>query len=54
MADARQRFVDPGGHGAYPMVDDDGGVVGIVTRGDVLADDADPGDPSSRSPAATW
>lgn len=37
--DARDRFLR-GGHGAYPVVDAQGRVVGIVTRGDVLDDDA--------------
>ena len=41
MGDARARFVT-GGHGAYPIVEDAGRVVGIVTRGDVLDDDIDP------------
>lgn len=36
VADARRRF-DSGGHGAYPIVDD-GRIVGIVSRGDVLRD----------------
>ena len=39
MDEARTRFLK-GGHGAYPVVGDDGRVVGILTRGDVL--DADP------------
>ena len=33
------------GHGAYPVVDDDGHVVGIVTGGDVLGDEAEPTQP---------
>ena len=37
--DARSLFLS-GGHGAYPVVDARGDVVGIVTRGDVLDDDA--------------
>ncbi|MEA2973941.1 MAG: hypothetical protein QOG82_2399 [Actinomycetota bacterium] len=40
VADARQRFVGPGGHGAYPVVDEDGTMIGIVTRGDVTDEDA--------------
>ena len=40
VGDARSRFA-LGGHAAYPVVDDDRRVVGIVTRGDVLRDDAD-------------
>ena len=32
VADARDRFLRMG-HGGYPVVDDDGQVVGIVTRG---------------------
>ena len=43
VADARDRFVT-GGHGAYPIVDSEGGVAGIVTRGDVLGDEARPDD----------
>jgi H+/Cl- antiporter ClcA len=41
VADARHRFVG-GGHGAYPLVDGDDHVVGIVTRGDVLGSEIDP------------
>ena len=41
VADARHRFVT-GGHGAYPIVDSEGRVAGIVTRGDVLSGDAGP------------
>lgn len=41
VTDARERFLR-GGHGAYPLVDDDGSVVGILTRGDLLGDDLDP------------
>ena len=33
------------GHGALPLVDADGHCVGIVTRGDLLAEGADPGVP---------
>lgn len=44
VADARNRFVG-GGHGAYPLVDSDNHVVGIVTRGDVLGSEIDPGAP---------
>lgn len=36
----RQVFID-GGHGAYPIVDDDGLLVGIIARGDVLRDGVD-------------
>src|SRR3954453_12756339 len=35
LDEARARFVK-GGHGAYPVVDESGDVVGILTRGDVL------------------
>ncbi|MEA2828010.1 MAG: hypothetical protein QOG43_2449 [Actinomycetota bacterium] len=41
VADARQRLLAPGGHGAYPIVAGDGRLVGIVTRGDVFEDDGD-------------
>jgi CIC family chloride channel protein len=44
VAEARRRVL-AGGHGAYPLVDADGGMVGIVTRGDLLGDDVDPEDP---------
>jgi H+/Cl- antiporter ClcA/predicted transcriptional regulator len=44
VADARQRFLQEG-HGGYPVVDDDDQVIGIVTRGDVLGDDAAPDQP---------
>jgi len=40
VAEARARFVT-GGHGAYPVVDDAGTVVGILSRGDLLGDDVD-------------
>ena len=42
--DVRQRFLT-GGHGAYPIVDSDDRVVGIVTRGDLLDEDAVPTSP---------
>jgi H+/Cl- antiporter ClcA len=42
--DARARFLQ-GGHGAYPIVDSGGSVVGIITRGDVL--DLDSSAPAS-------
>lgn len=41
VGDARERFLK-GGHGAYPIVDSDGDVLGIVARGDLLGDDVDP------------
>ncbi|HTJ74519.1 MAG TPA: chloride channel protein [Acidimicrobiales bacterium] len=41
---ARQCLVEDG-HGAYPIVDEDERVVGIVTRGDLLGDDLDPDAP---------
>lgn len=40
VADAAERFAT-GGHGAYPLVED-GRLVGIVTRGDLLRADAEP------------
>src|SRR5690606_21343866 len=43
VADARARIAT-GGHGAYPIVDD-GRLVGIVTRGDLLREQADDADP---------
>ena len=47
VADARARFLARGGHGAYPIVDEDGAVVGIVTRGDLLGAAMDELDPSA-------
>jgi CBS domain-containing protein len=44
VSDARERFLK-GGHGAYPIVDGNRVVVGIVTRGDLLGDDLDPAAP---------
>jgi chloride channel protein, CIC family len=41
VKEARQRLVEDG-HGAYPIVDGDDRVVGIVARGDLLGDDLDP------------
>jgi chloride channel protein, CIC family len=35
VADARRRF-EAGPHSAYPLLDEDGGCTGIVTRGDLL------------------
>ncbi|MEX2293413.1 MAG: chloride channel protein [Acidimicrobiales bacterium] len=40
FGDARSRFAT-GRHGAYPIVDGDGTLVGIISRGDVLRDDCD-------------
>nr|MDQ6928994.1 chloride channel protein [Actinomycetota bacterium] len=40
VGEARERFLRAG-HGAYPIVDGDGAVVGIVSRGDLLGDDFD-------------
>ncbi len=42
LADARARFVTVG-HGAYPIVDDSGRLVAIITRGDVLDDEREDG-----------
>ncbi len=36
---ARARFAD-GGHGAYPIIDGDRGIIGIIARGDILRDDS--------------
>jgi CIC family chloride channel protein len=44
VADARDRFLRVG-HGGYPVVDEDGHVVGIVTRGDVLVDQTEAAQP---------
>jgi chloride channel protein, CIC family len=43
VADARARFAN-GGHGAYPILDGNR-LVGIVSRGDVLRDECDGGEP---------
>lgn len=43
VGDARTRFATAG-HGAYPIVDD-GRLVGIVTRGDLLRDESDDDQP---------
>jgi CBS domain-containing protein len=40
VKDARDQFIRLG-HGGYPVVDEDEHVVGIVTRGDVLGDQAE-------------
>ncbi len=40
VGEARARFVS-GGHGAYPIVDGDGSLVGIVSRGDLLREAAE-------------
>jgi chloride channel protein, CIC family len=42
--EARAQFVS-GGHGAYPIVDDDGTLVGIVARRDVLGGELEPDAP---------
>lgn len=44
VKEARECLIGDG-HGAYPIVDPDGGVVGIVARGDLLGDDLDPSAP---------
>jgi CIC family chloride channel protein len=44
VADAR-RVLEHGGHGAYPLVDEDLVLTGIVTRGDLLARDLPDGTP---------
>ena len=43
VKEARAKLVEDG-HGAYPIVDGDQRVVGIVSRGDMLGDDIDPAD----------
>lgn len=40
VGEARGRFV-AGGHGAYPIVDDDRRLVGIISRSDILSEDCD-------------
>lgn len=50
VGDARARF-SAGGHGAYPLVDDDR-VVGIVARGDILRHDAPDDTPLVESAAS--
>jgi chloride channel protein, CIC family len=42
IADARARFLK-GGHSAYPLVDEDGQMQGMLSRGDVLFDGAEDG-----------
>jgi H+/Cl- antiporter ClcA/CBS domain-containing protein len=44
VGDARERFA-AGSHGAYPIVDRDGGIAGIVTRGDLLENELEAGAP---------
>jgi chloride channel protein, CIC family len=44
IADAR-RVLENGGHGAYPLVDEDLALAGIVTRGDLLVRDLPDGTP---------
>jgi CBS domain-containing protein len=44
VADARDLF-DRDTHNAYPLVDDDGRCVGIVSRSDAIAEGAEPTDP---------
>jgi H+/Cl- antiporter ClcA/CBS domain-containing protein len=51
VGDARRRFT-LGGHGAYPIVDEQHALVGIVTRGDVLRD-AGPDDDDLLAEVAT-
>jgi H+/Cl- antiporter ClcA len=41
IKEARDRLLEDG-HGAYPIVDQDERMVGIVSRADLLADDVDP------------
>jgi CBS domain-containing protein len=48
--DAVVRF-QAGGHGAYPLVDDKGRLVGIVTRGDLLAMPTAPADDNGEGEA---
>jgi CBS domain-containing protein len=44
MGEAKARFRETH-HGAYPLVDDAGAVVGIITRGDLLRDESPDDDP---------
>ncbi|MGZ4792351.1 MAG: chloride channel protein [Ilumatobacteraceae bacterium] len=44
VGQARVRF-ESGGHGAYPIVDDENGVMGIVSRGDILGNDCGDDEP---------
>jgi chloride channel protein, CIC family len=44
MAEARRRL-EAGGHGAYPLVDEDGALTGVVSRGDLLVRDGADGAP---------
>jgi H+/Cl- antiporter ClcA/CBS domain-containing protein len=45
VADAHQEF-RTSGHGAYPLIDGSGACVAIVTRGDLLRQDLDGGEPA--------
>ncbi len=47
VAESRELFLK-GGHGAYPIVDEGGWMVGILTRGDLLGDSGDDVDPHGR------
>ena len=44
VGQARRQFAS-GGHGAYPLVDDEGNLLGIVARGDVMRLADDDGEP---------
>jgi CBS domain-containing protein len=44
VGDARRRF-ESGSHSAYPLVDGSGRCVGVLTRGDLLAEELDDGAP---------
>jgi CBS domain-containing protein len=44
VGEVRARFAE-GGHGAYPIVEADGSLVAIVTRGDLLRDDGGDDEP---------
>ena len=54
VADARQRFVAPGGHGAYPVVDEDGTMSASSPGATSPTRPRRTTGPCSTGPAATW